>query len=55
MIRLRSLEPIDEHWSTTLNLNNLFDKRHYQTVGTSASGKFYCEPRSVLLTPRSKY
>ncbi|MBO3273703.1 TonB-dependent receptor domain-containing protein [Pseudomonas schmalbachii] len=46
---------IDENWSTTLNLNNLFDKRYYQTVGTSANGNFYGEPRNFVLTVRSKF
>lgn len=46
---------IDPHWSATLNANNIFDKRYYQTVGTSANGNFYGEPRNLTLTVRSKF
>ncbi|MCY1333752.1 Fe(3+)-pyochelin receptor [compost metagenome] len=46
---------IDRHWSATLNANNLFDKRYYQTVGTSYNGNFYGEPRNLMLTVRSKF
>lgn len=46
---------IDENWSATLNANNIFDKRYYETFGSSASGNFYGEPRSFALTVRSKF
>lgn len=46
---------IDENWSATVNANNIFDKRYYQTVGTSEAGNFYGEPRNFALTLRSKF
>lgn len=46
---------IDPKWSMTLNLNNLFDKTYYRTVGSSASGNYYGEPRNVMLTLRGKF
>lgn len=46
---------IDRHWSATLNLNNLFDKTYYKTVGSSGSGNWYGEPRSVKLTLRGSF
>ncbi len=46
---------IDENWSATIIANNLFDKRYYETFGSSASGNFYGEPRSLALTVRSKF
>ncbi|MDU9394761.1 TonB-dependent siderophore receptor [Pseudomonas sp. zfem002] len=46
---------IDEHWSATLNANNLADKRYYATVGTSAYNNFYGDPRNFMLTLRAKF
>ncbi|THF62618.1 TonB-dependent siderophore receptor [Pseudothauera rhizosphaerae] len=42
-------------WSLALNVNNLFDKRYYQVVGTTDSGNWYGEPRNVMLTLRASY
>lgn len=46
---------IDENWSATVNANNIFDKRYYQTVGNTDAGNFYGEPRNFALTVRSKF
>lgn len=46
---------IDEHWSATLNANNIFDKRYYQTVGDTSASNFYGEPRNFAVTLRSKF
>ncbi len=46
---------IDEHWDVTLNGNNLFDKKYYETVGTSTYGNYYGEPRNFMLTLRGTY
>lgn len=46
---------IDRNWSATLNANNLFDKKYYSTVGTSAYNNFYGDPRNFMLTVRSKF
>ena len=46
---------IDRNWSATLNANNVFDKRYYQTVGTTNNGNFYGEPRNFVLTVRSRF
>lgn len=46
---------IDEHWNVTLNGNNLFDKKYYQTVGTSTYGNYYGDPRNFMLTVRATY
>ncbi|TDF82398.1 TonB-dependent receptor [Pseudomonas sp. H9] len=46
---------IDQHWSAIVNANNLFDKKYYQTVGTSANGNFYGDPRNFTLTVRATY
>lgn len=41
---------IDARWSLALNLNNLFDRRYYQTMGSSINGNWYGEPRNWMLT-----
>ncbi|MCA6951099.1 TonB-dependent siderophore receptor [Pectobacterium polaris] len=41
---------IDKNWSVAVNVNNLFDRRYYQTVGSSTSGNWYAEPRNVVFT-----
>lgn len=46
---------IDKNWSAIVNANNIFDKKYYQTVGTSANGNFYGEPRNFTLTVRATY
>lgn len=42
-------------WTLALNVNNLFDKRYYQVVGTADYGNWYGEPRNVMLTLRASY
>ena len=46
---------INRNWSATLNLNNVFDKTYYKTVGTSNGGNWYGDPRNVLLTLRGAF
>lgn len=46
---------IDKNWSAIVNANNIFDKKYYQTVGTSANGNLYGEPRNLTLTVRATY
>jgi len=46
---------IDARWTLTANINNLFDKVYYRTVGTSTSGNYYGDPRNVMLTLRGKF
>lgn len=38
-----------------LNVNNLFDKRYYQTLGWDTGGNVFGTPRSVLLTARYRF
>lgn len=46
---------VNPRWTLTLNVNNLFDKWYYRTVGSSASGNYYGEPRSWMLTLRGRF
>ena len=46
---------INRNWQAVLNLNNLFDKVYYRTVGTSGGNNWYGEPRNVMLTLRGSF
>lgn len=46
---------IDKTYSLSLLVNNLFDRRYYETVGTPNNYNFYGEPRSFKLTLRATY
>lgn len=46
---------IDPNWSLGLNVNNVLDKRYYQTVGTVFSGNMQGLPRNAMLTLRGKF
>lgn len=46
---------IDQRWSVALNVNNIFDKRYYQTVGTSRNANFYGDPVNAMLSLRGKF
>lgn len=46
---------LDEHWTVALNVNNVFDTKYYQTVGSSACCNWYGAPRNFLLSARAKF
>lgn len=52
---LRAAYDIDPHWSLALNVNNLFDKHYYSTVGNSGYGNFYGEPLNAILTLTARF
>ncbi len=39
----------NEHWQVALNVNNVFDRRYYDTLGTTNGGNWYGEPRNFML------
>lgn len=45
---------LNDKWSLALNVNNLFDKRYYSTIGYYYYGNFYGSPRNVMLSLRGK-
>ncbi|MFJ3468583.1 TonB-dependent siderophore receptor [Pseudomonas sp. NPDC090201] len=45
---------VDEHLSLGLNVNNLFDKKYYDGLGTFNSGS-YGEPRNAVVNARWKF
>lgn len=44
-----------KNWTAAVNVNNVFDKRYLQTVGSTSGGNIYGEPRSVYVTLRGKF
>ncbi|WP_234623264.1 TonB-dependent receptor [Acinetobacter guillouiae] len=46
---------INPQLNIALNLNNIFDKNYYSTIGYPGYGNFYCEPRNFLLTLKASY
>lgn len=46
---------INKNWSAALNVNNLFNKTYYQTIGAPGWGSFYGEPRNATLTVRGTF
>lgn len=46
---------VDDHWTVSVNGNNLFDKTYYQTTSSSANGNYYGEPRNYMLTLRGEF
>ncbi len=47
---LRGEYQLTSHWSAALNVNNLFDRTYYQTVGSSGGGNFYGDPRNYVVS-----
>ncbi len=43
---------LSRHLSLSLNVNNLFDKTYFRSVGTTTNGNYYGEPRNVMVRLR---
>ena len=48
---------LNKNWSATLNVNNIFDKKYYQTVTSNnpGAGNWYGAPRNFLLSMQYSY
>ncbi|MEJ0037924.1 MAG: TonB-dependent receptor [Gammaproteobacteria bacterium] len=46
---------LNNTWAVALNVNNLTDKRYYQTTGGVDSGNWYGDPRNYMLTLRGSF
>lgn len=46
---------IDDRWALALNVNNVFDKTYYATLGVPNGGNWYGEPRNATLTLRGQF
>jgi len=55
LVDLRMGYQFDKHLSASLNVNNMFDRRYYQSLSGTAWNNRYGEPRSVMLTLRARY
>lgn len=52
LVGARIAYDVNDSWNVSLNGNNIFDKRYYQT---RSDVSYYGEPRSLMLTLRGKY
>ncbi|WP_039811492.1 TonB-dependent siderophore receptor [Xanthomonas arboricola] len=43
---------VNRQWSVAVNLNNVFDKHYYNTLSSFVNGRYYGEPRNVMVTLR---
>jgi outer membrane receptor for ferric coprogen and ferric-rhodotorulic acid len=55
VVNLRVAYKIDQHWLVSLNVNNLFDKVYYTTVGGLTNGNWYGDPRNAMLALRGTW
>ncbi|MDE1146584.1 MAG: TonB-dependent siderophore receptor [Azospirillaceae bacterium] len=46
---------LDDHWQASLTVNNITDRRYYQTVTWSGSNNYYGDPRNMLFSVRMTY
>ncbi|MFJ1300726.1 TonB-dependent siderophore receptor [Pseudomonadota bacterium AL_CKDN230030165-1A_HGKHYDSX7] len=46
---------INRNLQAALNVNNIFDKKYYRTLGSLNGSNWYGEPRSVMLTLTAQY
>jgi outer membrane receptor for ferric coprogen and ferric-rhodotorulic acid len=46
---------IDRHWQIALTINNLLDRRYYQTVGGPSGGNWYGDPLNFLVRIDGRY
>lgn len=46
---------LTDNWTTSLKVNNIFDKKYYQTMGSSNSSNWYGEPANAMLTLRGNF
>lgn len=45
----------NQNWTLSLNLDNLFDRRYYETNGGTTSGNYYGNPRNFKLALRGTF
>jgi outer membrane receptor for ferric coprogen and ferric-rhodotorulic acid len=55
LVDLRMAYRLDKHLTAALNVNNLFDRRYYQSLSGTSWNNRYGEPRNVMLTLRAQY
>ncbi|MOA67607.1 Fe(3+)-pyochelin receptor precursor [compost metagenome] len=45
----------NDNYSVQLNANNIFDKKYYRQIGTTATGYYWGEPRNLSVTLRGSF
>jgi outer-membrane receptor for ferric coprogen and ferric-rhodotorulic acid len=55
IVGLRAGYAIDPHWRVALNVNNIFDRTYYQSLGNNLGGNWYGEPRNFLVRIDARY
>jgi outer membrane receptor for ferric coprogen and ferric-rhodotorulic acid len=55
LVTVRGEYRINDRWSAAVNVNNVFDRTYYQTVGSTLGFNYYGAPRSVVTTLRVRY
>jgi outer-membrane receptor for ferric coprogen and ferric-rhodotorulic acid len=55
VVSARVAYKFDDHWTASLNVNNIFDKVYYQTVGGISNGNWYGAPRNAMLSVRGTW
>ncbi|MFK5735866.1 TonB-dependent receptor [Pseudomonas urmiensis] len=45
----------NDNYTVQLNANNLFDKKYYRQIGTTATGYYWGDPRNVSVTLRGTF
>ena len=46
---------VNKQLDLSLNVNNLFDRKYYSSIGSTTDANFFGEPRNFLLTARYKF
>ena len=55
VVNARAAWSLNPHADLSLNLNNLFDKTYFTTLGGTSWNNWYGEPRNILITLRASY
>ena len=50
VVGLRAAYRLSPDWSVAINLNNIFDRVYYQTIGSPTCCSFYGAPRNFMVT-----
>lgn len=55
LLNARVAYRIDEHWTASVNGNNLTDRKYYQSLSNPNWNNRYGEPRSLNMTLRGTF
>lgn len=55
VVNARAAYRLSPRTELSLNVNNLFDKTYFTTLGGTSWNNWYGEPRNVLVTLRASY